>query len=116
MEHNSSALVVVDVQNGFVTEHSCHVVSLIVDLVKRWRTLGRDIVFTRYINYDNSPFEKIINWSKLKESPEIDIVDSLQSFTTPPACIIDKPIYTLFTDEGAELVRERGWTDLYICG
>jgi nicotinamidase-related amidase len=116
MDHRTSALVVVDVQNGFVTEHSRHVVPLIVDLVKRWQALGRDVVFTRYINYDDSPFERIIKWSKLKVSPEIDIVDDLQPLTESPSSVIDKRIYTLFTDDGEKLVRSKGWTDLYICG
>ena len=116
MDGNTSALVVVDVQNGFVTEHSRHVVPLIVDLAKRWKELGRDVVFTRYINYDDSPFERIIKWSKLKYSPEIDIVDELQPLTGRPARVIDKRVYTLFADEGEALVQSRGWTDLYICG
>lgn len=116
MNGSRSALVVVDVQNGFVTEHSRHVVPLIVALVKRWEASGRDVVFTRYINYDGSPFERIIKWSKLKHPPETDIVDELQAFTASPATVIDKRGYTLFADEGENLVRTKGWTDLYICG
>jgi nicotinamidase-related amidase len=116
VDHSTSALVVVDVQNGFVTEHSRHVVPVIVDLVERWKELGRDIVFTRYINYDNSPFERIIKWSRFKQSPEIDVVDELQPLTASPASIIDKRVYTLFAGKGMELVRHKGWTDLYICG
>ncbi|WP_244178790.1 isochorismatase family protein [Streptomyces rubellomurinus] len=30
--------------------------------------------------------------------------------------VLDKTIYSLFTDEGADLVRRHGGTDLYICG
>jgi nicotinamidase-related amidase len=116
MDECRAVLVVVDVQNGFVTEHSEHVVSPIAGLVERWSRSGRDVLFTRYINYDGSPFERIIKWSKLKESPEIDIVDALQPFIASPARVIDKRIYTLFTDEGEALVRARGWTDMYICG
>lgn len=116
MDHSTSALVIVDVQNGFVTEHSRHVVPLIVDLVSRWKASGRDVVFTRYINYDNSPFERIIKWSKLKHSPETDIVAELQPFTEDPAIVVDKRVYTLFSGGGEELVRSKGWTDLYICG
>lgn len=116
MNRSKSALVVVDVQNGFITDHSRHVVPVIVELVERWKASGRDIVFTRYINYDNSPFERIIKWSKLKHSPEIDIIDDLQPLTGSPASVVDKRVYTLFAGDGEELVRARGWTDLYICG
>jgi nicotinamidase-related amidase len=109
-------LVVVDVQNGFVTEHSKHVVPVIAELAREWLDAGRDVVFTRYLNYDGSPFEKVMGWSKLKESPEIDIVDELQELSKHALAIVDKLIYTMFNDEGTELARERKWTDMFVCG
>ena len=116
MSDGKSALVVVDVQNGFVTEHSAHVVPIIADLVAQWQATGRDVVFTRYINYAGSPFERIMGWSKLKDGAEIEIVDELQKYVSLATGCIDKKIYTLFTDEGEKLVRSHGWTDLFICG
>lgn len=109
-------LVVVDVQNGFVTEHSRHVVPVIEQLVREWQERGRDVVFTRYLNYTDSPFEKIMGWSKLKESPEIDIVDGLQGLSREATAVIDKKMYTLFTDEGVQLARKRQWSDMFVCG
>lgn len=112
----NAALIVVDVQNGFVTEHSAHVVPVIVDLVKRWQEAGRDVVFTRYINHQNSIFERTMGWSKLQESPEIDIVPELQPLASNAVAVIDKRIYTMFTDEGDQLAKDRGWTEVYVCG
>ncbi|GAA1392058.1 cysteine hydrolase [Pseudonocardia kongjuensis] len=109
-------LVVVDVQNGFVTEHSRHVVPVIEKLAREWIEAGRDVVFTRYLNYDDSPFERIMGWSKLKDSPEIDIVDELEELSRKATAIVDKKIYTLFNDAGAALVAEHGWTDMFVCG
>jgi nicotinamidase-related amidase len=109
-------LVVVDVQNGFVTEHSEHVVPVIEQLVREWLDCDRDVVFTRYLNYDDSPFEKIMGWSKLKQSPEIDIVDQLQDLSRKATAVVDKKIYTLFNDEGVELAEARLWTDMFVCG
>lgn len=60
MAEINPVLVVVDVQNGFVTEHSEHVVPVIEQLVREWLDRGRDVVFTRYLNYDDSPFEQIM--------------------------------------------------------
>jgi nicotinamidase-related amidase len=111
-----SVLVVVDVQQGFITEHSQHVVPIIAALVKRWITRGGDVVFTRYVNYPGSPFERLIHWSKLMESPEIDLATELQPYSHHPAIVFDKPGYSLFTDAGIQLVESRGWSDLYICG
>lgn len=109
-------LVVVDMQNGFVREKSAHVVPVIADITRRWQDAGGDTVFTRYLNFPGSVFERLIHWTKLRESPEIDIVPELTDLAARSTAIVDKTIYSLFSEEGARLVRERGWTDLYICG
>ncbi|MDT0349522.1 cysteine hydrolase family protein [Pseudonocardia charpentierae] len=116
METGAAALIVVDVQNGFVTEHSAHVVRLSVDLVKRWQAAGRDVVFTRYINHEDSIFERLMGWTKLQHSPAIDIVPDLQPYVNGATAVVDKRVYTLFTDEGEQHAKDRGWTDVYVCG
>lgn len=112
----TSVLIVVDMQNGFISEHSAPIVPIVVDLVDRWQRAGGDVVFTRYLNYPGSPFERLIHWTLLRTSPQIDIVPELQTYAERATAVIDKTIYSLFADEGASLVRQRGWTDLYICG
>ncbi|GIG58888.1 hydrolase [Longispora fulva] len=112
----SPVLIVVDMQNGFVREKSAHVVPKVVDLVDRWQAAGGDTLFTRYINYPGSPFERLINWSKLQTQPEIDFVPELTQYVARATAVLDKPIYTPFTEEGASLIQRHGWTDLYICG
>ncbi|MGD9986356.1 isochorismatase family cysteine hydrolase [Pseudonocardia sp.] len=116
MPEINPVLVVVDVQNGFITEHSQHVVPVIARLVQQWLDAGRDVVFTRYLNYDDSPFERVMGWSKLKESPEIDVVDDLEDLTHKVTAVIDKRIYSLFNDEGIALAVSRRWTDMFVCG
>jgi len=116
MNEPKPVLVVVDVQNGFVTEHSQPVVPIIADLVRRWQAAHGDVVFTRYLNYSGSPFERLIGWSKMIDAPETDLVAELTPHVGPQTPVIDKYIYTLFTPEGTQLIDERGWTDLYVCG
>lgn len=116
MSERKPVLVVVDVQNGFVTEHSKPVVPVIVDLVRRWQAARGDVVFSRYLNYAGSPFERLIGWTKMADGPETELVTELAPYVSPHTPVIDKYIYTLFTPEGTHLVDERGWTDLYICG
>ncbi|MGH3521999.1 MAG: cysteine hydrolase [Mycobacterium sp.] len=116
MNEPKPVLVVVDVQNGFVTEHSQPVVPIIADLVRRWQAAHGDVVFTRYLNYPGSPFERLIGWSKMIDAPETDLVAELTPHVGSQAPVIDKYIYTLFTPEGTQLIDERGWTDLYVCG
>jgi nicotinamidase-related amidase len=109
-------LVVVDVQNGFITDYSRPVVPVIVDLVRRWQAAHGEVVFTRYFNYPNSPFERLIGWTKMASGPETELVAELAPYIGPRTPVIDKDIYTLFTPEGTHLVHEHGWTDLYLCG
>jgi nicotinamidase-related amidase len=116
MSERKPVLVVVDVQNGFVTEHSQPVVPVIVDLVRRWQATLGDVVFTRYLNYPDSPFERLIGWTEMTDGPATELVTELAPYVGPRTPVIDKYIYTLFTPEGTQLVDERGWTDLYICG
>lgn len=117
MDAGNAVLVVVDVQNGFVTDGSRHVIPVIARLVERWQAAGGDIVFTRYINYPGSPFERLIKWTELRESPQIDIVPELAAYAEKATAVIDKTMYSLFTDaEGRQLVADHGWTDIYVCG
>lgn len=111
-----SVLVVVDVQYGFIREASAHVVPIIVDLVDRWQKAGGAVVFTRYVNYPGSPFERLVRWSECMTSPQIDIVDELRPYAEK-ATVIDKKGYGLFADPaGAALVADQHWRDIYVCG
>jgi len=113
----SAVLVVVDVQNGFVTPHSDPILTPIVDLVDRWQRAGGATVFTRYLNYSGSPFERLIHWSKLRDAPETDFDPRLAPYTEKPgAHRVDKTIYSLFSEQGTALVEAQGWSDLLICG
>ncbi|MDT5039414.1 MAG: hypothetical protein QOE51_399 [Actinoplanes sp.] len=111
----SEVLVVVDVQNGFVREESAHVVPIIVDLVTKWESTGRGVIFTRYFNHPGSLFERLINWNKMQGPPETDLVPELLPLAER-GIVFDKRTYSLLNAEGIELVRSRGWTDIYVCG
>ncbi|MBF6163005.1 cysteine hydrolase [Nocardia cyriacigeorgica] len=117
MDLDRAALLVVDVQNGFVNEFSAHVVPVIADVATRWTATGRPTVFTRYWNYAGSPWERLIGWKALYGPPETDIVAELTDLSGgPSAHMLDKRVYTALTDQGINLLRELEVTDLVICG
>jgi nicotinamidase-related amidase len=116
MSIERAALIVIDMQNGFINDRSRHVVPKVVGLVERWEATGRPVVFTRYHNYPGSPFERLIHWSGLLRSPETDIVPELMPHLDRARAVIDKKIYSYFTPEGASLTEQEGWTDLVFCG
>lgn len=115
MNLSTSALIVVDVQNGFVRDRSRHVVPVIVRLIEEWKDVGADVLFTRYLNYENSPYERLIGWTRMRDAPETELIAELAPYVAG-SITLDKKIYSLFTDEGAALVDEHGWADLVICG
>ncbi|OBB53104.1 hydrolase [Nocardia sp. 852002-51244_SCH5132740] len=117
MNLDRAALLVIDVQNGFVNEFSAHVVPVVTDLAEQWARTGRPTVFTRYWNYTDSPWERLIGWRALYGPPDTDLIDELAPLTTlPGARILDKKVYTALTAEGLELLKELDVTDLVICG
>jgi nicotinamidase-related amidase len=117
IDMDKSALLVVDVQNGFVNEFSAHVVPVIVDLATQWSRTGRPTVYTRYWNYTGSPWERLIGWKALYGPPETDVVDELSDLAAAPGShMLDKTVYTALTTEGTDLLKGLGVTDLIICG
>jgi nicotinamidase-related amidase len=115
MTADRPVLVVTDMQNGFVREQSAYVVPVIVELVRRWQQAGGDTLFTRYLNYPGSPFERFFGWRRLQSAPETDIVPELLPYLDY-GVMLDKTIYSPFTPEGEELFKRHGWTKVYFCG
>jgi nicotinamidase-related amidase len=108
--NSHSALVVVDVQNGFVNDESRHVVPRIVELVRRW---PGPVAFSRFFNRPESSYERLIGWTKFHGPPETDLVDELKPYA---ANVIDKHAYSFFGAEGQALAAAQGWKDVYVCG
>ncbi|MFF5188735.1 isochorismatase family cysteine hydrolase [Streptomyces sp. NPDC000345] len=116
VEPRSTALLVIDVQQGFVNQHSSGVVPAIVRLVEGWRAANAPVVLTRFHNEPGSPYERITGWTKLRTTEEQAVVAELAPFIDGAAAVIDKAQASAFTPEGAEIIRNAGWTDLVLCG
>lgn len=111
------ALLVVDVQNGFVTSSSAHVVPVVAELVHAWLETSHPVIFSRYINYPNSPYQRLMGWTGLLAPPDTDIIDVLQPFTRHPGTrIVDKSGYTMLTADGLAVLAELEITEVMVCG
>ncbi|WP_012182125.1 cysteine hydrolase [Salinispora arenicola] len=115
MSSGRPVLVVTDMQNGFVREQSAYIVPVVADLVRRWQGVGGDTLFTRYLNYPGSPFERFFDWRRLQSSPDIDLVPELHPYLGK-GVVLDKRIYSPFTSEGVALFKRHGWKEFYFCG
>lgn len=116
MNHFRAALVVVDVQNGFINEHSEHAVPMVTRLVKAWSALGHPLVFTRFYNPPGSAYERITGWTGLRTEAEQQVVDELAPYMQAATAVIDKPVSSALTPELARLIADHAWTDLVLAG
>jgi len=106
-------LIVVDMQNGFLGRKSRHIVPAVLGLVQEWVKRGLPIVFSRFHNEPGSQYERLIEWTRLRTSPEIDLSPEFDPYART---IIDKEIYSVFTPVFASTVELQGWREIVICG
>lgn len=115
VDPRSTALLVIDVQQGFVNQHSRGVIPAVVRLVKGWQAAGAPVVLSRFHNEPGSPYETITGWTRLRTPEEQALVSDLHPYIDD-ATVIDKAQASVFTPEGAQLIRDAGWSDLVLCG
>ena len=107
-------LIVVDIQNGFNRYEQTHIlVDKIINLTNSG--LFDKIIATRFRNKEGSQYTKFLNWHRLIESPDIDLVDGIKADE-----VVDKWIYTCINDEFMSLLKNINDGDLtthiFICG
>lgn len=103
------ALLIVDVQNGFVNEKTKHIPLLVEKLQYDYDL----VVATRFINLPNSPYRSLIKWEHL--SPETDEIE-LAFSPKEGAIVIDKYIYTCIDEQFLLLLKDNGIDVVDICG
>ena len=75
----SNALVIVDVQNGFINKYTDHIPSRVVTLIEEGDY--DPILFTCFVNTEGGPYHRFMDWHDCVEPPETDIVKELQAHT-----------------------------------
>lgn len=106
-------LLVVDVQNGFVNEHTRHVVTIINRLIGAFSARGEPLAFTRFVNTPDSGYARWIGWTRFMQAPENDLCDALHVGSAP---VFIKHGYTAFTPEFESFLRAQRIERLVLCG
>ncbi|MBE8965067.1 cysteine hydrolase [Nostocales cyanobacterium LEGE 12452] len=106
-------LLVVDMQNGFMSDKCRHIIPTIIKLIERFLADGKLVEFTRFINTNHSNYVKLIHWSKLMQEPETSIIDELQPYINN---IFDKPYYSAFTETFSSFIFINKISKIYLCG
>lgn len=104
-------LLIIDVQNGFVSERTKNVVPKIIGLMEEFQ--NEFVIATQFKNLDNSAFSKIMKWNGLKETPETNLIKGVKERAD---LIIEKNTYTACTDEVLKLLKDKNIADVYIAG
>jgi nicotinamidase-related amidase len=107
-----SALIVVDVQRGFIGPSTAHVPRAVRSLLNARRGEFDLVVATRFRNLPDSPFRKWIHWDDLSCAPDTDLVEGIEERAD---VVIDKTIYGVPSDL-AQLVEQSGAQHVYVCG
>lgn len=102
-------LIVVDLQRGFVTDFSAHVVAPLEQLQHQFE----NVVFTKFSNPDPSPFREILNYQKLSPGDD-DTEFALQP--RADAFIIERSSYTCVTSKLREHLARLQCREVFVCG
>ncbi len=111
-----SALVVVDVQNYFINEHTKGLPEKIQKFIVRNENNFDYVVFTKFVNKINSNFVKMLGWRKCFKSPEIDIDKSLLEFTHKNNVFAKHGFSAFKSQEFVKFLKRNKIKNLYICG
>jgi nicotinamidase-related amidase len=71
----ADAVLVVDVQNGFLNDYTRHIPGRISELMQRDRP--HPILFTRFINERGGPYHRFLDWHACVDEPETCVADEL---------------------------------------
>ncbi len=82
-------------------------------IVGLWESYGGATLFTRFRNHPGSQYERLLGWDRCSSPPETEICLELQHAAR---LVINKHLYTAFTDETKLLFTERAWEATVICG
>jgi nicotinamidase-related amidase len=109
-----TTLVVIDVQNYFVNDKTNELPAKIADFIENNKF--DYILFTQFVNNENSNFVKLLNWRKCFSSPDIDIHPTLTKFITPENTF-RKTAYSIFKAAGfTDFLKKHDISKLFLCG
>lgn len=113
----TSALIVVDPQVGFVTEHSAHVLPTLARLLHGFRAVGATTVVTKFVNTPGSPYVRMIGWGRMMpDDPDIELHPAVVEEARGADLVVRKGGYSALTTPVTELLAARGITDIVVAG
>ncbi|OKH44465.1 nicotinamidase [Calothrix sp. HK-06] len=109
----SKPLLIVDVQVGFINSFTHHIPQRIAALINSGNY--SKLIFTRFINSTDGPYQRFLDWHNCDCEPEINIAAELQPFVEQNL-VFSKPGLCGITDELASYLRENHVERVFIVG
>lgn len=108
------ALLVIDVQNYFINEHTGSLPSKIASHIN-----SHDydfVLFTKFVNRKDSNFVKMLGWGKCTSPPDTDICEELVGFANGEN-VFEKHTLSAFKNPGVKHFLDKNKiSKLFICG
>lgn len=104
-------LLIVDCQNGFVSDCTRHVLDRIVQLLKG--NLYNHVAFTRFLNYPDSPWIRNLQWHRLMDGNETALAPELSTWAE---VVFNKNTYTAVNDSFLQFLKDRQINQVDIAG
>ena len=111
-----TALVVVDVQNYFVNKYTTNIAKRISDFISKHGQDFDSVIFTKFVNKEDSSHAKLLNWRKCFTSPDTDISPELSKFVNKNNVFV-KSGYSEFKSKGfRDFLKKNDIKKLVFCG
>ena len=102
-------LLVIDLEKAFINDNTKYIIDRIESLIKTNKF--EDIVFTKFINYNNSIYTKKLNYYDCIDEDSNKLV-----INTSNHKVINKETYTALNDELKKYIKENNIDKIYLCG
>lgn len=106
-------LLIVDVQSGFINSFTHHIPQRVVRLIDRDEYAP--VLFTRFLNSSDGPYQRFLDWHNCSSEPETNIVPELQPFAKPEF-IFSKSGLCGMPDELCKYLRSQHIERVFIVG
>ena len=104
-------LLVIDVQNGFVSDTTRFVLPRLQQLITEFSE--GPIIATKFVNLDGTGFTDIMHWGRLKEEPETALIPFVEQGSS---VIMEKNTYTAYIPEVSELLKKNDIHEVFLAG
>lgn len=102
-------LVVVDLQRSFINENT----EIIIDKIKKLVNSNEfdKVIFTKFVNNEDSIYVSKLNYKGCLTNEEQEIM-----IDTKDNIVLNKNVYTVYSDRFKEIVRDFKINEIYLCG